>query len=391
MQPPTRHTVLWAGGLKTATGFALTLTLLLLVNLFVYQKMHQFTVTCLEPAQANELLRILVVTDLFAVLVLSGLVLLLNRQLTLRDAAERDGRRARQEQEAQQRERLDDLTRLNQTLQTELSERGHIDRQLLQFQKLESLGKLVGGISHEFNNYLTVILGFSEQLLMQMPPGLPEHTTVLEIYKAGERSAELTRALLGLVRTGESAPRTIDVNRQLDAMRRMLQVVVGKRVRLEMVLEGGLPLVTAIPGQIEQVLLNLAANARDAMPENGRLSIETQGVSLTAPTAGMPPGRYAMLSVTDTGCGMNDETRRRMFEPFYTTKERGTGLGLATVREIVSSAGGAVVADSSPGQGATFRIYWPVAAVDAAERGVRSADRDTVCQIPRGGHDTLHE
>jgi signal transduction histidine kinase len=375
---------LWTGGLKVAAGFALALMLLLIVNFYAYR---QLTVSRPDPVQGDEMLRILVVTDLCAIAFLSGLVLFLNRHLSVREASDRTAKQAREEQVERLRQRITELTGLNQTLQADIAERHRAESHLKQFQKMESLGKLVGGVSHEFNNYLTVILGFSEQLLMQTPPESAEHATVAEIFKAGERSAELTRALLGLVRTSDNGPRPIDVNRQVDAMQRILNVLVGKRVRVEMELQGDLPLVEAVPGQVEQVLLNLAANSRDAMPQGGRLAIETRAVDLMVPPGDMPPGHYVMLSVTDTGCGMDDETKQRMFEPFYTTKEKGTGLGLSTVQELVSGVGGAVVADSTVGQGTNFKVYWPALAA-GAERETR-AERDTLCHATRGERDTL--
>ncbi len=389
MPTQAHRTGLWAGGLKTAVGFALTLTLLLLVNFFVYQKMRQLTATGADPAQADELLRLLAVTNLFVILFLSALVLLLNRQLTLRDAADRTAKQAHHESEHQLHARIAELTNLNQALQAENNERRRTETQLKHFQKMESLGKLVGSVSHEFNNYLTVILGYSEQLMMQLPPSTMEHSTAAEINRAGERSADLTRSLLGLVRGGEGAPRSVDVNRQVDNLRRMLNVVVGKRVRLEIMLQSDLPLITAVPGQLEQVLLNLAANARDAMPDGGRLAVETRAVDLDVPGGDVPPGHYVLLSVSDTGCGFDEETRQRMFEPFYTTKEHGTGLGLATVREIVLGGGGRIVADSAIGQGTTFKIYWPALPGDT-EHGTRGAHSDTLIQVLPGERGAVH-
>ena len=168
----------------------------------------------------------------------------------------------------------------------------------------------------------------------------------------------------------------------------MLNVLVGKRVRLDILLQSELPFVTAIPGQIEQVLLNLAANARDAMPEGGRLSVETRAIDLDVPGGEVPPGHYVQLSVSDTGCGFDDETRQRMFEPFYTTKEHGTGLGLATVHEIVAGSGGHIVADSTLGQGTTFKVYWPALPADT-EHGTCNANIDTLVQVLPGERDAV--
>jgi signal transduction histidine kinase len=377
----------WTRGLKAAVGFCLALTVLLIMNLLVYQKMCQLAEDSGESPQAVQMLRLLVITNLVVIVFLSGLVLWIHRQLSQRDADDRAEKAARVEEEVQLRDRIAELSRVNQTLQAETAERRHLASQLKRFQKMETLGKLVGSVAHEFNNYLTVIVGFSEQLSHQLPPGTMEYMTVTEILKAGERSAELTRGLLGLARTSDSNVRLIDVNRQVEAMRRMLSVLLGKRVRLEIVLEGGLPLIEAVPGHFEQVLLNLAANARDAMPQGGQLSVETRALTLDALCEGVPQGRYVLLTAADTGCGINEETRRRMFEPFYTTKEQGTGLGLATVEEIVRSSRGYVVADSLPGQGTTFKVYWPVAAHNA-ELGTLNTGDETQ-QVMRSDRATM--
>jgi len=371
----------WTRGLLPAAGFALAVALLLLVNLTVYHKMRQLTESRPEQPQAAELLRVLVITDLFAVAFLSGLVLLLNRQLTLRDAAARAAKRAREEQDAQLRDRLAELTRANEALRAESEERRRVAAQLRQFQKMESLGRLVGVVGHEFNNYLTVIIGFGEQLAEQLPPGTPERALAAEIFAAGERSAELTRGLLGLVRSGGPGRQPLDVNRQVEQMRRVLALLVGKRVRLELKLGDDLPPVPAAAGQIEQVLLNLTANARDALPQGGRVTVETRAADFAEPREGVPAGRYVVLSVADNGAGFGDEVRQHLFEPFYTTKESGTGLGLATVRDIVEAAGGRVIADGPAGQGATFKVYWP-ALGGRAERGPH-AERETVLHGPR--------
>jgi signal transduction histidine kinase len=363
----------WAKGLRAAAGFLLAVAMLLLVNVTLYHKLRQLTESWREQPQAEELLRVLAATDLFAVAFLSALVLLLNRQLALRDAAARQAKQVRDEQEAALRDRLAELTRANQALQAEGAERRRAAAQLRQFQKMEALGKLLGVVGHEFNNYLTVILGFGEQLAQQLPPGSPEQGLAAEIYAAGERAAELTRGLLGLVRSGDAARRPLDVNRQVDNLRRVLALLVGKRVRLEVKLEADLSPVLAAAGQIEQVLLNLAANARDALPQGGRVTVETRAAELAEAREGVPPGRYVVLSVADNGAGLSDEAKRHLFEPFYTTKEAGTGLGLATVRDIVEAAGGRVVAESTGGQGATFRAYWP-ASPGVAGRGPHAAE-----------------
>jgi signal transduction histidine kinase len=377
----------WSKGLKAAAGFILAVVLLLLINVTVYFKVRPVVESFREPQaeRADELLRVLVVTDLFAVAFLSGLVLVLNRQLNLRDAVDRSVKAAHAEQTARLNEQVADLTRLNEALRAEGTERRRVAAQLRHFQKLETLGKLVGVVGHEFNNQLTIIIGYSEHLCQPGPYGSKDRELAAEIVKAGERAAELTRDLLGLVRSADTAARPLDLNEKVRQMRRLLGVLLGKQVGLETTLAANLPAIRAVPGQVEQALLNLAANARDAMPQGGTVSIETRALESDGEGGGAPPGRYVLLRVTDSGPGLSDEARSHLFEPFFTTKESGAGLGLATVREIVEGGGGRVTAENTAGQGATFRVYWPA----AAERAPRSPERETVCQRAAGDRFTL--
>ncbi|GAB4362236.1 MAG: hypothetical protein Kow00128_01810 [Deltaproteobacteria bacterium] len=234
-----------------------------------------------------------------------------------------------------------------------------------QSQKMEAIGRLAGGIAHDFNNLLTAIRGYSDLLLQAMGEGDPHRREVAEIRKAGERAASLTQQLLAFSRKQILEPKVLDLNGIVADMERMLRRMIGEDVDLVTVLRPGLWAVKADPGQIEQVILNLAVNARDAMPEGGTLSIETVNRRVDrAGTGECPdaePGEYVMLAVGDTGHGMDEQTLSRIFEPFFTTKEKGkgTGLGLATVYGIVKQSGGFIYPESRPGEGTVFRIYLP--------------------------------
>jgi two-component system cell cycle sensor histidine kinase/response regulator CckA len=247
----------------------------------------------------------------------------------------------------------------------DLTERLQLEAQFRQAQKMEAVGRLAGGVAHDFNNLLTVIQGYGELLSESLADDPENRESVGEIVKAAKRAAALTRQLLAFSRQQVLEMRVLDVGTVVADIERMLKRLIGEDIEVVVVKPATLDCVKADPGQIEQVLLNLAVNARDAMPEGGRLTIELSNVSLDAPLAAtndvIPPGRYVVIAMADTGTGMEAETLGHIFEPFFTTKEKGkgTGLGLATVYGIVRQSGGYVAVDTVPGAGTTFRIYVP--------------------------------
>jgi two-component system, cell cycle sensor histidine kinase and response regulator CckA len=255
----------------------------------------------------------------------------------------------------------------------DLTERKCLEERLRQAQKMEAVGRLAGGVAHDFNNLLTVINGFAEILQDQLPLGDRRRDMAGEIRKAGQRAAELTQQLLAFSRRQIVAPRVLDLNVVVADLERMLRRLIGEDVELATVLRSGVGRVDADPGQLEQVILNLAVNARDAMPRGGKLTIETGTAELDEEYARIRqevrPGQYALLAVSDSGCGMTDEVKARLFEPFFTTKEpgSGTGLGLATVYGIVKQARGHVEVYSEAGRGTTFKVYLPVTREASAE------------------------
>jgi PAS domain S-box-containing protein len=237
--------------------------------------------------------------------------------------------------------------------------------QLQQSQKLEAIGQLAGGVAHDFNNMLTAIIGYTDLSLRRIGLENPIRRNLEETKKAAERAASLVRQLLAFSRKQILEPKVLDLNDVVRDMEKMLTRLIGEDVKLATRLEPELGSVKADPCQVEQIIMNLVVNARDAMPRGGRVTIETTNTTLDGQTVlkhvSVKPGAYVMLAVSDTGSGMNEETQRRIFEPFFTTKEvgKGTGLGLSTVYGIVKQSGGNIWVYSEPGMGTMFKVYLP--------------------------------
>jgi two-component system cell cycle sensor histidine kinase/response regulator CckA len=253
------------------------------------------------------------------------------------------------------------------------TEAKRLQEQLRQSQKMEAIGRLAGGVAHDFNNLLTVVTGFSQYMLDSLDLDEAAKSAVEEILKAGNRAASLTNQLLAFGRRQMIQPRVLDLNRVISDMRRMLRRVIIEEIALEFALAPSLWKVRADAGQIEQIMMNLVLNARDAMPQGGRVTIETENLELTRREArghqDLKAGRHVVIRVSDTGQGMDADTQRHLFEPFFTTKGlgRGTGLGLSTVYGIVKQNGGDIAVASQAGRGSTFTIYLPAVDGDAEE------------------------
>jgi two-component system cell cycle sensor histidine kinase/response regulator CckA len=267
----------------------------------------------------------------------------------------------------------------------DVTERKSLEAQLRQAQKMEAVGQLAGGIAHDFNNLLTAILGYSDLTIAQLARQDPMLRNVEEIKKAGERAAALTRQLLAFSRKQVLQPKVIDLNSVVSNLERMLQRVIGEDVELRTLLDPNLGRIKVDPGQIEQIIMNLAVNARDAMPQGGKLTIETKNIchgdEYSLQHVGVNLGSFVMLAVSDTGAGMDLVTQARIFEPFFTTKElgKGTGLGLSTVYGIVKQSGGNIWTYSELGVGTTFKTYFP-----RTDEGAREYERCT------GSGEVLH-
>ena len=251
----------------------------------------------------------------------------------------------------------------------DVTERKRLEEQLHHSQRLEAVGRLAGGVAHDFNNLLMVITGYSQMLLDAINPSDPRRSDLEQVVKAAERATDLTRQLLAFSRRQVVRPIILNLNALVHDMDRMLRRVIGEDIKLITSLAPELKNVRADPRQLEQVALNVAVNARDAMPNGGQLTLETANVQITEEAArehlAPKPGSYAMLSIADNGCGMDGEVLARLFEPFFTTKKNGTGLGLSTSYGIIKQSGGDIWVDSKPGGGTTFRIFLPAAEVPA--------------------------
>ena len=269
-----------------------------------------------------------------------------------------------------------------------------LEEQLFQAQKMESIGNLAGGVAHDFNNILTVINGYTQIIQMNLKGDSKLKHNIEQIQKAGNRAANLTRQLLGFSRKQMIIPVTVNINKLISEMGKMLVRIIGEDIQLTISLDEQLESIYADPGQLEQILMNLVVNARDAIneqPEGAEkiIEISTSQVFLDARFAevhrDVAPGRYVLLQVEDNGCGMTEEVKKHIFEPFYTTKGigKGTGMGLATVYGIVKQNNAAIYCDSVPGRGSTFTVYWPVVAVE----GWESVDEKS--EQPSGGSETI--
>jgi CheY-like chemotaxis protein len=238
---------------------------------------------------------------------------------------------------------------------------------------MEAVGQLAGGVAHDFNNLLTVIMSYGAMLVERLEPG-EDREDVQEITAAADRAAGLTRQLLAFSRQQVMQPRVMDINDVVGGLENMLRRLIGEDVELQISLDSRIEAIHADPGQLEQVLMNLVVNARDAMPGGGRLTVTTSNCELSAESAmgalKAPNGQYVMLAVSDSGCGMSRDVQRRIFDPFFTTKGqgRGTGLGLATVYGIVKQSGGEIYVYSEVGRGTTFKIYFPRFILGTEER-----------------------
>ncbi len=289
-------------------------------------------------------------------------------------------------------ERTRQLSHANATLQAEIHRRQELEDQLRQSAKMEAVGRFTGGIAHDFNNVLTIIDGYTSLLLLRMKSGTKDFEDISHLAKGTLRARDLAKKLLAFSRKEAVQMRPLDLNTVLNAMRGLVARAAGEAIRVRFELGDGLNPIRADPGQLEQILLNLAVNARDAMPGNGEISIRTQAVTrgaegLGARNGGAGPEPYVLLSVSDTGMGMDAETIEKIFDPFFTTKDvgKGTGLGLSTVYGIVQQSGGHIEVASEIGKGTEFKLYFPMA--ESAQLPTLAAPETAAA--PRRGTETI--
>ena len=307
----------------------------------------------------------------------------------------RDGRVLWFRDEAVMLHQMDGRPLMMQGVLYDITEHKRLEDQLRHSQKMEAVGQLAGGVAHDFNNLLMLIQAHNERLRGRLAPGEPAHQDSLEIEGAVTRAASLIQQLLALGRKQVLQTKVLDLNPVVTEVAKMLGRLITNQIELRVLLAPELGRVKADPGQIEQIILNLAVNARDAMPQGGQLQLETKNVQIDETRArnrsGVPTGKYVMLAVTDSGIGMDGETQAHMFEPFFTTKDpgKGTGLGLATVYGVVKQMDGAIWVRSEPGNGTTFEIYLPQVEPATERVEARSGNRAALAAAPEGTETVL--